>query len=859
VFFWSSGNYDSECSYTVYDNLGDKIFSGSGAMEDYEIFFMNCNSTCRMPRNFAASEITGHEVMLSWTELGEATSWTLAYMAQDDEEVSYIEDITTNPYLLEGLTPNTKYYAMISPNCEDQYKWSDAITWTTDDACPKPVITVVPTPTSAEVSWTGYADDYEFEWAQVPATEGKDPYNDGDWYYYDNGTYAGSVGLGGGEFHWGVMFPAGTYQGTLVSKVKAYDVKAMVGTLAIYNDGATAPANQITIQDIEFTGAGDWVEFTTNATIDPTKNVWVVFDAVDGTDYPMGTCTDDNGDANGRWVEISGTWYDMANVGVTERANMIRAYIEAGVDPDEIDWQAIHSPTSPVTLSPLTPETQYIVRIKALCGGEDGESNWSTVYFWTPALCTTPFDLAANDVAARSANLSWTGYQESYNLRYRQALPVDPSTPATIILEAHNVWGENDNSGYQMLLDADATAYGTIIPETGGLTTSGDASAETYAEFEYKIPVNADGALTTENIVFDGRVTIEIPAGTYDWCITNPTPDDRMWIASGNGNVNGRQDDFVFEPGVTYEFVVSMHGSNDGVDLTITRPMSDWITVENIPNPYAFTGLTPETAYEWQVQGVNCSEGNNTEWSEISEFTTLEETTLTQTIALTAGTNWISTYVNITLDNLKDALVAALPGTTMMIKAKDSYTTYNGSRWRGQLNTLDLAQMYMITVSSDCEITLEGEPVNPAELTINISNGPNWIAFPFSESMTVANAFADFSATSGDMLKSMEQYTAYNGSRWRGQLNTLVPGQGYIYNSVYSEVKPFTYPTNTSKAAQMETSGLLTNTVLCKTKAKNIDLEMAISTTNLDKSAKTELNPFAKIKNMVKKSIIIKK
>jgi hypothetical protein len=62
--------------------------------------------------------------------------------------------------------------------------------------------------------------------------------------------------------------------------------------------------------------------------------------------------------------------------------------------------------------------------------------------------------------------------------------------------------------------------------------------------------------------------------------------------------------------------------------------------------------------------------------------------------------------------------------------------------------------------------------------------------------MTVANAFADFSATSGDMLKSMEQYTAYNGSRWRGQLNTLVPGQGYIYNSVSSEVKPFTYPTN---------------------------------------------------------------
>ena len=118
---------------------------------------------------------------------------------------------------------------------------------------------------------------------------------------------------------------------------------------------------------------------------------------------------------------------------------------------------------------------------------------------------------------------------------------------ARITLTVGDVWG--DGSGYQMLLDADATAYGTIIPETGGLTTSGDATAETYAEFEYKIPENADGALTTGNIVINNSITIEIPAGTYDWCITNPTPGDRIWIASEQGNVGGRADDYVFEEG----------------------------------------------------------------------------------------------------------------------------------------------------------------------------------------------------------------------------------------------------------------------------------------------------------------------
>jgi hypothetical protein len=139
---------------------------------------------------------------------------------------------------------------------------------------------------------------------------------------------------------------------------------------------------------------------------------------------------------------------------------------------------------------------------------------------------------------------------------------------ATVILTAGDVWG--DGSGYQMLLDADATAYGTTIPETGALSTSCSGNDAIYAEFEYKIPTNADGNCSTNNIVINNSVSIEIPAGTYDWCITNPTPGDRIWIAASTGNVGGREDNYLFEEGNIYEFVMSMHGSNDGVDVTIT-------------------------------------------------------------------------------------------------------------------------------------------------------------------------------------------------------------------------------------------------------------------------------------------------
>ncbi len=148
-------------------------------------------------------------------------------------------------------------------------------------------------------------------------------------------------------------------------------------------------------------------------------------------------------------------------------------------------------------------------------------------------------------------------------------VPPTPGQDVTVTLTAADVWG--DGSGYQMLLDADATAYGTIIPTTGGLTSSGNASAAVYDEFEYKIPENADGNMSTQNIVLANSVTITIPAGTYDWCITNPTPGDRIWIASENGNVPGRYDNFEFEAGHHYTFSVTLGGSNDRVDLTVTE------------------------------------------------------------------------------------------------------------------------------------------------------------------------------------------------------------------------------------------------------------------------------------------------
>ncbi|MEG1773135.1 MAG: Ig-like domain-containing protein [Clostridia bacterium] len=137
---------------------------------------------------------------------------------------------------------------------------------------------------------------------------------------------------------------------------------------------------------------------------------------------------------------------------------------------------------------------------------------------------------------------------------------------AMIMLSVGAVW--TDGSGYQMLLDSTHSLFGSIIPLVGPLTPGGDVSSDIYSQFDYKIPENADGVLTTQNIVGSNQfIYIIVDAGTYDFCITNPLPGGKMWIANSSNGSLGRGDNFIVEAGCLYNFTVSLEGSSDFVSM----------------------------------------------------------------------------------------------------------------------------------------------------------------------------------------------------------------------------------------------------------------------------------------------------
>ena len=171
-----------------------------------------------------------------------------------------------------------------------------------------------------------------------------------------------------------------------------------------------------------------------------------------------------------------------------------------------------------------------------------------------------------------------------------------------------------------------------------------------------------------------------------------------------------------------------------------------------------------------------------------------EPTTVTQAIALSSGKNWFSTSVEVTLNDLKAALVAALPNSVIKISAQNGNTQYNPNnhRWSGNVSW-GVTNMYIVTVGSDCEITLEGMAVDPSANPITIKSGKNWIGFPLSQQMTVTNAFAGF-AINGDKIKSQNANSQYNRGRWQGGVTNLENGKGYIYTSEQLENRTLVFP-----------------------------------------------------------------
>jgi len=175
----------------------------------------------------------------------------------------------------------------------------------------------------------GATDQIKIWWGEMPAP----PMS--EWLYYDNGTYATSVGTNDATatIYWATMFPAELltpYAGTSLTKVAAFEFASSnttPKTVTIYLGGTTAPGTAYSTVTYTPSVDGDFEEvtLTTPVAIDGTQNLWIVCSQM-GT-HPAQACTD-TGEANNRWISLNGTtWQDLADAGLPGYGWLLRGFV----------------------------------------------------------------------------------------------------------------------------------------------------------------------------------------------------------------------------------------------------------------------------------------------------------------------------------------------------------------------------------------------------------------------------------------------------------------------------------------------------------------------------------------------------
>ena len=692
----------------------------------------------------------------------------------------------TSPYTLTGLNDETDYEVQVQAACggiDGVSEWVGT-NFTTPSNCAAPTNLAAGdiTPYAATLSWAGFHDTYNIQYRTAESRE--------TYYFNDFNDQSIEGWTYGGLWIYGFTDPiynvAGDDNYFLAMGWNSTEEENIISCeLPAYESGAR----------VEFYYFGYQIANTFQVGFSTTTNDADAFTWSDPIDAPLSTYTLYNEAlADGvKYVAWKATASEQNASVFIDDFGIFGETIPAG------QWQNANAVANPYTLTGLVDGTEYEWQVQGInpsCDG--GVTPWSHMAtFTTPDACQVPVIDSVSNVEATTATVYWTGVQESYNIRYAAFETVSMINFDNQVIPADWV---NDTL-YAWALTDTLTDGGYCIRSTNQGVASSTSTISFTATYE-----------SAGVISFDAMFMGEGTSTYYDKCIFSI--DGNQMFAYGQIGQNWYNMAYYFAAGEhTFAWTYSKDSSVDPTgdffaidNIKVQLQGATWTTVEGVTgNSYNMTGLTPESVIAVQVQGVNATcDGDVTDWSSEYLFITPELTPIDQTVDLSEGWNWFSTYVDITLNDLKAALEATGTYPITISSQNNGNTIYNGNNWRGTLNTLDVTQMYKIKTPAECEIVLIGNPLNPAGLPIIIHNGANWIGFPVATSMTLSNAFAGF-AVSGDMVRGQNGSSSYNGTSWRGNISTLVPGQGYVYKSTATEDKTLIYPASTRKAAPAPT------------------------------------------------------
>lgn len=126
---WTSGEYDIECSFEVYNPHDSLIYSESNVSAGtIHSFITVCSAIeCPRPASITVTNIESTSATIGWSTYGtSAASWNIEYKPANTSNWT-LETAYTNPHTLTGLTPSTIYDVRVQSDCGgDVSNWRES-------------------------------------------------------------------------------------------------------------------------------------------------------------------------------------------------------------------------------------------------------------------------------------------------------------------------------------------------------------------------------------------------------------------------------------------------------------------------------------------------------------------------------------------------------------------------------------------------------------------------------------------------------------------------------------------------------------------------------------------------------------
>lgn len=599
-------------TYIIFE--GQSYYGNATYVDDVTI---KIAPTCFIPTEAHAEVLDANNATISWTpDPLNAAGGSYSILDAEHNVVPGADQLTGTSFSLSGLNPETEYTYYVRTNCSNSEENVDLVevAFSTPADCAAPVLgddafTNV-SAHQATVSWTGFSSNtaYIVRYRTAEYLDGiTEDFNETSslptgWAQYtavlDN-VLAGTATLSSGSSWSRTSTGLGAYNW----KINVWNTK----NAWMVTPSVTVPANGTLSFDVALTAYnGDGAPSSSNM---PTANSRFVV-LVSNSDLATWTILREWNNTGSSDVlnDISNTGNTFSvDLSAYENDNVrVAFYIEhsgSGDSDFHLDnvaigttipagiWQTVspNPTTTSTTLTDLTAETPYDVKVNGICTGTQEETGSAIQSFTTTIACPKPNTLivAANAVdPTTKENLTWvmTGAETDWQISCL-------------------------NGAVENIIDINESEV-SINPTTHEVsyTLSGLIPGQVYT---VKVRANCEASVPGDQ-TSDWSNTQNIQ--TEATCV-EPTAFDHGTVDAHNAPLSWT------EAGTATQWQICI---NDDMDnLILISNTTAGVTVEGQNVSYTLTGLTAETAYTVELRAYcDDGDGNQSPWVTTS-FTTL--------------------------------------------------------------------------------------------------------------------------------------------------------------------------------------------------------------------------------------------